>query len=76
MSRPAMPLELSLNAMMLLAGFAASVDLTISISVSGSASPSITCRPRKKPCRECSEFALFRSMISTIVGLRPCLFTK
>jgi len=71
-----MPLELSLKAMMLLAGFALSVEVTICIGVSGSASPSITCRPRKKPCRECSELALFRSMISTMVGLRPCLFTK
>ena len=47
-----------------------------SISVSGISSLSIICLPRKKPCRECSLLALLRSMISTMVGLRPCFLTK
>ncbi len=53
-SKPRMPLELSLNAITLLDGFARSVDLIMSSSVSGAGSPSMISLPLKNQCRECS----------------------
>jgi hypothetical protein len=73
---PSMTLELSLKATLLPLGLAARVSVTTWNRVRSYSWPSITCLPRKKPWRECSELALLRSMISTMVGLRPQRSTK
>lgn len=67
---PRMADELSLKPTTLLPGCAASVDRTMSNSVSPTAAPSTLSAPRKNQCRLCSLLLWAMSNSSTVVGSR------